>query len=468
MEKISIIILSLVVFASFLASCSCDTKNEESEIYDENPGYDGSFISDESVSKPMAPEIVERRGSEVSVVQFDNGAWQLQVQNKPYLIKGVVFSPTKIGEDAAQATQRDWMLYDDDGDGRNDVAYQSWVDANHNYRQDRDEKSIGDFALLKAMGANTIRTYHLPSGQPFLKDLYRVDSGIALQYDHPPNKLLLRHLYKDFGIRVIISNFTGSWTIGSGASWSEGTDYTNPEHRENIKNSVKAMVLDHKDEPYVLFWLLGNENNIADWSQCNAKTQPLAYAQLIGELVDMVHSLDSNHPVAVSEGDNFTTLKLYPRYAPNIDILAYNTYRSEWMLDELFDSVKAIFDRPVYIAENGIFAYQKKGGEDEAMQEKFISHNWAVISENTARALINEKSGSASGNVIGVTFFDWLDRWNMDGAPSTQNPGTRSWPSPDGLRHEEYFGIISMGDGSDWLMRQPRSSYQYLKQEWTQ
>ena len=102
------------------------------------------------------------------------------------------------------------------------------------------------------------------------------------------------------------------------------------------------------------------------------------------------------------------------------------------------------------------------------MQEKFISHNWAVISENTARALINEKSGSASGNVIGVTFFDWLDRWNMDGAPSTQNPGTRSWPSPDGLRHEEYFGIISMGDGSDWLMRQPRSSYQYLKQEWTQ
>ncbi len=419
------------------------------------------------ISSSLAQEEIDHRGDEVAVVQFDNGSWELQVAGKPYLIKGYVFSPTKIGEDAAQATQRDWMLYDDDGDGRNDVAYQSWIDQNLNNQQDPLEKPVGDFALLKASGANTIRVYHMPSIQPLLGDLYHSDTGIALQYNHSPNKKLLRSLYKDYGIRVIIGNFTGSWTIGSGATWSEGTDYTNPKHKENIKKSVKAMVLDHKDEPYVLFWLLGNENNIAHWSRCNANTEPKAYAQFVGELVDMVHELDPEHPVAVSEGDNFRTLSLYSEYAPNIDILAYNTYRSGSTLSNLFKTVKKIFDRPVYISENGIFAYQKKKGENEEMQKDFIAKNWLVINNHTAEAFKENRDESSVGNVIGVTFFDWLDRWNMDGSPLVQNPGTRTWgSSPDGLRHEEYFGVISMGNGSDWLMRQPRSAYKYLKKHW--
>lgn len=408
------------------------------------------------------------RVEKVSVVQRDDGAWELRVAGKPYFIKGYVFSPTKIGEDAAQATQSDWMLYDDDNDGRNDAAYQSWVDRNRNNKQDPDEKIVGDFALLKEGGVNTIRVYHMPSAQPVLGDLYQHDAGIALQYNHAPNKELLRALYRDYGIRVIIGNFTGSWTIGSGATWEEGTDYTNPQHRENIKKSVKAMVMDHKDEPYVLFWLLGNENNIASWSQCNANTEPEAYASLVGELVDMVHALDPAHPVAVSEGDNFTTLRLYPKYAPNIDILAYNTYRPGYSLGSLFKTVKKIFDRPIYIAETGLFAYQQGKGEDEALQKKFIAGSWKAINSHAAWSLNSNEDESLTGNAIGVTFFDWLDRWYMDGSPLIHNPGTRFWSeSPDKLRHEEYFGVMSMGNGSDWLMRQPRAAYQYLKDEWT-
>lgn len=393
--------------------------------------------------------------AKVTVSQNSHKIWQLMVDDQPYVIKGFVYSPAKIGEDPSQATLRDWMLYDDDQDGRNDTAYQSWIDTNKNNKQDADEPSVGDFQILKNGGVNTIRLYHIASDHPIIGDLYQQNPGMQRQYAHAPNKELLRSLYHDYGIRVIIGNFTGSWTIGSGASWEQGTDYANPEHRANIKKSVKAMVLDHKDEPYVLFWLLGNENNIADWSKCNAKSESIAYAQLVGELVDMIHQLDPNHPVAVSEGDSFNTLKLYAKYAPNIDILAYNTYRRGTHLQKLFQDIRSIFDRPVYISENGLFAFQQPNGDNEAIQKDFLANNWSVIDENL------------NGNAIGVTFFDWLDRWYMDGAPHTQNPGIRSWPSaPDGFRHEEYFGVMSMGDGSDWLLRRPRAAFSHISNQW--
>lgn len=415
-----------------------------------------------------AKEIIEKRGGKVAVVKFDDGTWELQVDGQPYFIKGVVFTPVKIGENPGEATMRDWTQYDDDHNGINDPAFQTWLDKNKNNHQDEDEPAVGDFQLLKDMGGNTIRLYHAPSDDPSLGDIYQKDPGTALQFDHAINKELLRQLNKDYGIKVIIGNFLGSWTIGAGSPWEPGTDYNNPEHRENIKKSVRAMVMDSKDEPYVLFWVLGNENNIATWSHCNAKEYPEVYAKFIGELVDMVHELDPEHPVAVLDGDggDFDTLKFYVQHAPQIDIIAFNTYRNETGLNEFWTQIKNILDRPIYIAEVGQFAFNTKVGEDENLQLNYIRSSWRSIVRASAAYHGQPMEIKGTGNVIGVTLFDWVDRWYMDGTPSEHNSGTKPWNSPDGLDHEEYFGLVSMGDGSDWLMRQERKGYQYLKNVW--
>lgn len=413
-------------------------------------------------------KIVEEKGARVKVIKYNNGAWELLVNNKPYFIKGVIFTPVKIGESPDMSTMRDWMYYDDNNDGINDAAYQTWVDKNKNNKKDSDENVIGDFQLLKDMGCNTIRTYHIASNNPILGDLYKKSLGTALQFNHPVNKQLLRKLYNDYGIMVIMGNFAGSWTIGSGASWEEGTDYTNPKHRENIKKSVRAMVLDNKDEPYVLMWLLGNENNIAAWSRCNAMTESETYAKLIGEIADMIHELDPEHPVAVCDGDNFNTLRQYAKYAESIDIIAYNSYRGKYGFGHLWREVKRIFDRPIFISEYGIFAYNKEVGEEEDFQLEYAKGCWRDIERNSAEYYGDtaKKGLKSAGNSIGGTAFDWLDRWYMDGTPYKHNPGLRLWNSPDGLRHEEWFGIMSMGDGSDSLMRQKRKVYNYFKNVW--
>ena len=403
----------------------------------------------------------------VQTIQQENGSWRLVVDKEPYIIRGVVFTPVLVGEDPGNGTMRDWMRVDDDHNGENDFAYQTWLDANRNDRKDKNELARGDFQYLKDMGVNTIRVYHMPSDNSLLGNIYKENASTAQQYDHAVNKELLRDLTRTYGIRVIVGNFLGSWTIGSGASWEEGTDYTNPVHRDNIKKSVKAMVLDSKDEPYVLLWALGNENNIADASKCNAKTQPDAYASLIGELVDMIHDLDPLHPVAVVDGDdNGRMLAYYRRHAPNLDMMAYNTYRRGKALNGIFRIVKRSFDRPVFLSETGQFAYDSRVGEDEALQEAFIKNSWDVVWRNTAFTF-DPQDKSVYGNAVGVTYFDWVDRWYMDKKPSVHNPGIRPWASPDGIDHEEWFGLMSMGDGTKPLIRQKRKAYDYLKSVWT-
>jgi beta-glucuronidase len=257
---------------------------------------------------------------------------------------------------------------------------------------------------------------------------------------------------------VIMGSFLGSWTVGSGVSWKEGTDYTNPVQCENMKKSIKAMVLDNKDEPYVLMWQLGNENNVATWSNCNARKEPVAYAKLIGEIADMIHQIDPEHPVAICDGDDMgRMLPYYAKYAPGIDIVSYNSYRGAYGFGTLWNAVKRNFDRPVFMSEWGVPAYNIHKGEDEDFQATYIKGCWRDIAANKA------------GNSIGGTVFEWIDMWWQSGNPIENNPSTKRMDTfPDKLNHEEWFGIVSMGDGNDSLMRQKRKAYDYLRSVWNE
>ena len=130
------------------------------------------------------------------------------------------------------------------------------------------------------MGVNTIRLYHHPE---------------------KVNKEVLRDMYNTYGIRVILGDFLGKYALGSGAAWDPGTDYNNEEHKKNMIESVKKMVYEHKDEPYLLFWVLGNENVYG--YACNANTDPDAFFKLANEVAKIIKSIDSDQPVAICSGD---------------------------------------------------------------------------------------------------------------------------------------------------------------------
>ncbi len=376
----------------------------------------------------------------IYLAQYQNNHWQLMVDGKPYIIKGITYSPTKVGQSPDKGTLKDWMEEDSNQNGRLDGPYDSWVDQNRNNLQDPDETVVGDFQLLKEMGLNTIRRYH----HPFL-----------------PKKEGLREMYKKYGIRVIMGDYLGKYTIGSGATWFEGTDYENPEHRKRMLESVKKMVMEFKDEPYILLWLLGNENNYG--VACNADKKPAAYYQFVNEVAQWIKSVDKNHPIAIANGDTLF-LDIFAKYAPDVDIFAANVYRGDFGFSSFWEQVFDATGKPAFITEYGAPAYAKHLTleEVEAAQADYHVGNWLDIVDNSAGRV------DGVGNALGGVVFEWLDEWWKNYEPFRHDKKSDAiGPFPGGYYYEEWFGLAGQGNGKHSpFLRQLRKSYYIYKEMW--
>jgi hypothetical protein len=399
-------------------------------------------------------------GDRVQLVQYENGHWQVLVEGKPYMVKAVAYAPTPVGKsphDGGYDPNNAWMTMDLNQNGKIDGAYDSFLDKNKNNKQDPDEPAVGDFQLFKDMGVNTLRLYH-----------------------HAANKELLRELYAKYGIRVIMGDMLGMYAAGSGAAWYEGTDYTNPEHLENMRASVRKMVEEHKDEPYVLMWMLGNESNYGEVGDpdpksnkaglgSKAKTQPEEHYKFVNEVAGMIKEMDPSRPVGFSNGE-VITIDILGKYGNNVDVFGCNVYRGATGFGRSFwEDAKKWMDRPVLLTEFGCPAYF--AGKDldfaEDKQREYHQGNWEDVMANSA--------GSGVGNAIGGVIFEFVDEWWKTGLPPKFSPSEHDTVGdfvaafPDGWMHEEWLGLMGQGDGSaSPYLRQARQSYEYYKKVWNQ
>lgn len=389
----------------------------------------------------MRSKIKRRLGfGKVRFVQYASGDWQLLVHNKPYVIKGVTYAVAKVGQSPDDGSLKNWMEYDYNNNGKCDGPYDAFVDKNGNNRQDADEPSVGDFELLKRMGVNTIRLYHQPS---------------------QVKKEILRDLYRDYGIRVIMGDFLGKYALGSGAEWDPGTDYDNPEHQKAMLDSVKKMVMEFKDEPFLLMWILGNENVYG--VACNADKKPESFFKFVNEAAKLIKSLDPDHPVAIASGDIVYADK-FARYAPEVDMFGANVYRGDSGFGSYWQSVKDLTDKPAFITEYGCpaYVYCLSSAQAEEAQAEYLKSCWENIVENSA-------FGEGAGNAMGGVLFEWLDEWWKGYEPSVHDTkGLWIGPFPDGVMHEEWLGIAGQGDGQmSPFLRQLRKSYYEYQELWS-
>ncbi len=372
----------------------------------------------------------------VHFVQYANKHWQLLVNNKPFMIKGITYSPTKIGQSPDNGTLTNWM------EDESSAAYQAWLDKNGNNQQDSDEPNEGDFSLMKKMGVNTLRVYDHPQ--------------------RPINKDFLKKMYQDYGFMVIMGNLLGKYAVGSGAAWSDGTDYDNPEHQKNMMESVRQMVAKFKDEPYVLMWLLGNENNYGVAS--NADKKPESYYKFVNEVAKTIKLMDPNHPVALCNGD-ILFLDKFGKAAPDVDAYGANVYRGDYGFGSYWQQIAEVTGKPAFITEYGAPAYSGPGltaQEAEDAQADYHKGNWLDIFYNSAAFEDGE------GNAIGGVAFEWVDEWWKNYEPSIHDTKADVvGPFPGGYYYEEWFGILGQGDGKHSpLMREQRKVYDIYKSLW--
>jgi len=411
------------------------------DIFIISPGRIKRVDSSEKVEKEKKRElgkiIEERTKGKIRLVKYESGDWQLLVDGKPFLIKAVTYSPTRVGESPDEGTLRNWTKYDYNNNRIID-CFEVFVDKNKNNKKDPDEEVTSDFALMKEMGVNAIRIYH----QPFKL-----------------NKKVLREMYQKYKIYVLMGDFLGKYALGSGADWFEGTDYDNPEHQKNMIESVKKMVLEFKDEPYILAWILGNENNYG--IACNADKKPESFYKFANRVAGIIKEIDPYHPVILCNGDTLY-LDIFAKYCDNIDIFGTNAYRGKYGFGFLWQDVKDLCDKPVLITEYGAPAFGEGYTleEAEAYQAEYHKSCWQDILRNSA--------GSGCGNALGGVVFEWVDEWWKAYEPSYHDKkGVFSGPFLDGYMHEEWLGICSQGDGKNSpFLRQLRKVYYTLKELW--
>ncbi len=401
---------------------------------------------------PVAPDaVIAQRGTgTVQFVQYGNGEWKMLVDGEPYFIRGMNYAPVRVG---VKPWEWSWYWSDENTNGVVD-SLEVWVDANRNDRQDDGEPVTSDGQLMKDAGINTIKFYLIDSELPSF------------------NHLLMRKMYHDSGIRAIVGNFLGAYCNGSGATWEQGTDYTNRKQRENMKASVSNLVMKLKDEPWVLAWILGNENNMemsgeVNATRTNGSKYPDTYAWFLNEVAKMIHQLDPNHPVGI--GNLLTGLvEFYADSAPQIDFIGINSYLGEEGFGATWQKVRQTMNRPVVITEFGCDSYETDKGPNEEMQSAYLVKNWEDI-------IFNSAGNPGAGNSVGGFVFEWLDEWWKDtinyfeDSPAHQT--TRAvfpMPFPDGYAQEEWFGIVGQGSGhASPFQRVPKKAYFAIQEQWT-
>ena len=378
-------------------------------------------------------KIVEIRGGDrVKLVKYETGDWQLLVNNKPFIIKGITYAPTRVGESPDKGTMQNWMEQDINSNGLIDAPFEVWVDKNRNNIKDDEEETVGDFQLMKEMGINAIRLYH----QPF-----------------KINKNLIRQLHQKYGIYIILGDFLGKYALGSKAEWNPGTDYDDPVHKENMLNSIKEMVLDFKDEDAVVMWLLGNENVYG--VACNADKKPESFFKFANEAAKLIKSLDpQKRPVAIASGD-ILYLDIFAKNCPDIDVFGTNMYRGKHGFLDFWDEVKSTTSKPAMVTEYGAPSYARGYTEEEAedYQAEYHKNSWLDI--------VNNSFGKGAGNSIGGIIFEWTDEWWKAYEPNYHDKkGLFTGPFLDGYMHEEWLGITSQGEGKNSpFLRQLKKAY---------
>ena len=382
---------------------------------------------------PVLPPAPERK---VFIRTFEESRYQLVVEGNPYIIKGVCYNPIPIGKNH----EYDW-----------------WSDPHKPW--------LVDGALMQEIGINTVRFYQAGQNQEAVK-------------------AVIADLYQQHGIRTIMGNWLGFWEYPC-------PFYGDKDFQERVTKEVLEMVRLYKDEPGILLWVLGNENNysclghVNPWSneeidkepdpQKQKKMRLRIYYTFVNDLARQIHEIDPDHPVALGNGE-LIGLEDAKEYAPDIDLVASIIYRGK-TFGNLFKSLKFSFDRPLFLAEFGADCYDAyKKEEDQNMQAFFLESQWRQIYQHLAT------SDSGEGNCLGGVMFEWTDEWwkHQEASPDgwTVHDTGSNWSNgsyyfdikAEGNKNmnEEWFGLVGLSEEIENGInkRIPRKAYYVIRDFW--
>ncbi|MEU2060914.1 discoidin domain-containing protein [Streptomyces sp. NPDC013455] len=218
-------------------------------------------------------------------VEGTQGNWRLTVGGQPYTVKGVTWGPA--------ASDGPTYLPD-----------------------------------VKAMGANTIRTWGTDASSKALLDAAAAN-----------------------GIRVI----NGFWLQPGGGPGAGGcVDYVaDTTYKSTMLSEFAKWVDAYRNHPATLMWNVGNESVLGlqnCYGGAELEAQRNAYTSFVNEVARRIHGIDPYHPVTST--DAWTgAWPYYKRNAPDLDLYAMNSYANVCKVRQ--DWIDGGYTKPYIVTETG-------------------------------------------------------------------------------------------------------------------
>ena len=377
--------------------------------------------------------------SQKVVVEKNAEGMRLLVDGKPFMINGMNWDYVPIGTNVVNAN-----FYK-----KSDDIIKAGLDA--------------EMALLQNMNVNVIRQY----------------TGVPAKW--------VRYIYENYGVYTMLNDSFGRYGLTIDGVWTPVTNYADVRTQEILLSTVQKLATDYKNTPGLLLYLLGNENNYGlFWAGAETEDFPDGQEKIdaVGELrgrpmyklmneaTNLIKSVDSNHPVAICNGD-VLFIDIIAEECKDIDIYGVNAYRGV-SFGDMFQVVKDKLNKPIMFTEFGSDAYNAiENQEDQRMQAYYMVNNWKEIYENAAGL------GKVENSIGGFT-FQFSDGWWKAGfddredadthqTESTWNAGgytiDQAFPGANNM-NEEWFGICAKGPTNErgLYTLYPRASYYALKE----
>ncbi len=402
-----------------------------SPVAPDDPSVSGSASTRPPAPPPGSTRVapIKTDGPNSVEVYKDERGYQLLVDGKPTMVFGMNWGYMPIGQN---------------------YTYNFWNKPDEIIV----EALEGDMRLLQEMGVNVVRQY----------------VGVPARW--------INYIYEKYGIYTALNHAVGRYGMTIDGVWVSPVDYSDEHFRELVKQEIAELVAEYKDTPGLLMWMLGNENNYGLYWKSN-EIEDLPEAEqgdaravflysLFGEITEQIHAMDSNHPVAIVNGD-LGFLEVIKEESPNIDIFGTNVYRGASSRD-LFERVESELGVPLMYAEFGSDAYDaKRGIEDPVAQALYLQSLWQEIYEQSY-------GKGRVQNAIGGMIFQWSDGWwkydqevNLDVHDNTASWGNDAYRfdyvEGENNMNEEWFGITSKGRANSRGIYSvyPREAYYVLQ-----
>ena len=368
--------------------------------------------------------------TEKVVIENNDSGIKLKVGGKDFMINGMNWDYFPIGTN---------------------YSYSLWNQSEDFIRQALDH----EMELLQNMGVNSIRVY----------------SGIPKKW--------IEYIYTNYGIYTMLNHSFGRYGLTIDGVWKPNTEYSDPKTRELLLKEVTQLASEYKDTKGLLLFLLGNENNYGlFWDGAETEDIPIqdrkstvrahAMYKLFNEATVAIKAIDSNHPIAICNGD-LLFLDIIAKECKDVDVFGSNVYRGV-SFGDLFERVKKEFGKPVLFTEFGADAFNVLSNqEDQNAQAFYLKGNWKEIYENAAGI-------GKTGNAIGGYTFQFSDGWWKygqtsgldihDSNASWSNGGyQKDFTEGQNNMNEEWFGICAKGPTNEKGHYQlyPRAAYYVLK-----